>query len=400
MTHANIDKTPPQKGANGLSARAILFVLTSVLTSFLWQPSQADALPTPARPSATASLPGAATAATDPDPLSVRRRFAQGLKDLHDNRLGDASAAFRLVADHARLAERRAAAMSLSRYAVRLRGLGVNDAPEDDPSAGRTTFIVTTTLASFYSGVVLLDILDNDSTRIGAAILLGTTGVGLTAAIKGSRNLRITEATADAYTIGVLNGFATGGLLSIATDVQSSESIQISMLVGVGIGGTAGFLLGDSFQPTRGQVNFIGTTSLMGLMSAGLCSVMLESASLSGKARSLIFLGGLQLGTIGGAFLAEDVDWSVSRSRLVFLGALVGGLAGGGLVTVVAGSDIDGEGIAGASLLGLWGGLGLAIFLTEDMTPDRSFRSSGTRSALVPTFMPNGGAGLAWAGQF
>ena len=376
-------------------AAAGLFVLFLAL-----RPIAADAASVAATSAGAVRLASQSTATQDPDHLSVQRRFSQGMKALQNQRLRDAASAFSLVADNAQLSERRAAAASLARYALRLQALGVQEAPEDDPSAGRTTFIVMTTLASLYSGVVVLDIIDNNDARAGAAILLATTGIGLTASLFGSRGMRITESTGDAYAGGILYGMATGGLLGLATDMNDSEAVQISMLLGMGVGGAASFMLANRLRPTRGQVNFIGTAMVMGVTTTALGIAIATPQNIESSTLGWLLLGGLQLGAVAGSFVAEDVDWSLSRSRLVFLGAIVGSLAGGGTAVLVAGDSLQPEGIAGAALAGLWGGYGLAAWLTEDMTPDAKYRAPGTRSALVPTLLPNGGAGLAWAGRF
>ncbi len=357
----------------------------------------ADASPAP--------LPAPATLARDADGPVLRRRFSGGVVALQRRQFGVARRSLDQVARESQFPERAAAAAALSRYAARLQALGLTNAPPDDPSAGRTEFIVSSTLGAAYAGAVVLDLIDNDDVRVGAGVMLLSTGLGLAGSIYGSRGLRITEATGEAYASGMVWGAATGLLLTLGADVETSESMQLATLAGGFAGGALAFALSDHLDPTRGQVNFVGTGAILGVATSALTLVVVQPDNVQSTTVAWTVLGGLQVGTLAAAALLPEIDWSVSRTRLVTLGAAVGVLTGWGVMMLVSGDDsLEPRAVGGMALAGLWGGFGLAAWLTEDMKPDPRYTAPRVTGALAPTVLATArgraAPGLAWSGRF
>jgi hypothetical protein len=277
------------------------------------------------------------------------------------------------------------------------------DEHEDDDE-GRSGIIVTTTLASIYAGAVLSDLADTGDARAVTGIVVASTAVGLMGSLYGTRGRHIGGGTAEAYSLGMLLGAGNGLLLASPLGANSTEQWNVTILGSMAVLSGAGFIYGQSRKPTRGQVSFAGTMATMGIATVGLGLVIVQPDIDDADPVLVAMAGGLDAGAVAGLYLGRDVNWSAGRSRLVWLGALVGGLAGGATGILLFADDdasnTEGRIAAALTLGGAWGGLFLASRVTRNMRPDRRFRVAPTAtSQLVPIGVPHGG-GLGIAGTF
>lgn len=315
-----------------------------------------------------------------------------------------------VVAETAVDPELRGAARELARLADELGArqarlvfgaAALHDDGAEDPADGRTSFVATTTLASLYAGVVLIDITDTDSVRSGAALILGATAAGFLGSFYGSRGRSITGGMGEAYSTGLLIGTANGLLLAEPLGAETSEAFQMSVLLGMALGAGGGMLYGDTVRPTRGQMSFVGTLATLGIASAGL-GLVVANPDVSADTVLYTMTAGLDLGAAVGLVMGKELTWSSARARLVWLGALLGGVAGFGGSLLIGGDDGGsdfGRAAAGITLAGTWGGFALASHLTRDMRPDRRYRAAPPMVQLAPMGVPHG-AGLGVAGAF
>lgn len=354
---------------------------------------------------------------------SVYARYEQSFAALLAGHFDEAIAGFAQVAEEAPDPELRAAARELARLATGLRAERVRfvvdrGAPEESAptqevlegrTAGRTSFVISTTLASVYGGAVLIDLLDVGSDlRPSVGVLLGATGVGFLGSYYGSQGRVITEPMADAYNLGLVLGVGNGLLLAFPLELGSSESVQTFVFGTMAVSGAAGMWLAHEVQPTRAQVAFTSVTSGLGIASTGL-GLLIAQPDVDGSTIPLLLAGGLDAGTALGISLAPRIDWSLSRARLTGLGAFLGALTGWGITALATGTDVDGGGTVArlwgaGTLVGMWGGFGLSALLTRGMTPDRG-AGVADRGALdapvmvAPASVP-GGFGLSVGGRF
>jgi hypothetical protein len=344
-----------------------------------------------------------------------------------------ASAGFHAVAI-AGTPELRRAATELARladsYLSRGSHLTWSDAPgathaeggisEDDvPTGGRTSFIVSTTLESLYSGIVLIDLLHIDDVRQGTALLMGTTAAGVVGSVLGTRGRTMTGGMADAWTLGMLTGVTNALLLSqplglYRSGSNASEKVQALTLASSWGFATAGLVIADRIRPTRGQVAVMEMFGLMGIGSTSLTLAMIGPDKFDGDSFTTITALGLDGGLTVGAGFAAKLDWSNSRARLVQLSMLLGALAGGGASVILlsdSGSDNTTRLAAAITLASMWGGFALGVHLTSDMDPDYRFRRASRTAAaprhgvaipsisLAPVAIQHGG-GLSLVGSF
>ena len=276
----------------------------------------------------------------------------------------------------------------------------------EEKDEGRTNVVVLTTLYSIYAGEVVIDDANIDDFRVGIVTVTGTTALGLFGSLYATRGRRITGAMGDAYSLGMIEGFTNAGLLIEPAHLDhSSEEVQTTLALAGAGGAAAGMLYAYETEPTRGQLAFAGTLSLLGYASTGLSFGIIQPSSLDGNTALTMIAGGGDLGLAAGLVLGKDLDWSVSRGRIVQLGSLLGGLAGlaaGALITGAnANSDDDTRVLTGATLAGVWGGFAIAIRASNGMAVDPRYATAPAAPHAQIAPMPvRSGAGLAIVGSF
>ena len=370
--------------------------------------AQPGAPPPPAAPAEPSPVP--------PPPVDpARATYDAAFAALVAGELATAAAGFDEAAATSTDPELRASARELRRLVdsltARQARIVVGPAPAptapaapytEDPDEGRTAFVVTTTLASLYAGIALIDLTDIDDARAGTALVTGTTALGFVGSLFGSRGRTITSGTADAYSLGMTLGAANALLLAEPLGASSSETWQAGVLGGMALGSAAGFLYGANYRPTSGQITFAGTLATLGIASSGL-GLVLTQPDVDSDAVLYTMTAGLDVGAAAGLVLGHDLTWSPGRARLVWLGSLLGALGGVATTILIMGTDDDSDTaarvIAGSALAGVWGGFGLAVHLTRNMRPDRRFLPAVSDLQVTPVAVRRG-AGLGISGRF
>jgi hypothetical protein len=354
------------------------------------------------------------TAPIAPQPIvdPTANDYDQGFRLLADGHPEQAATIFNQVAAQSPDPLRAASARELARLATTLSEkharytMGTADQKlkaelaADDNDDGRTSFITFSTLYGLYAGVVLIDDFDISDFRAGIATVAATTAVGLLGSYFGTKDVRITGAMGDAYGVGMMFGVANAALLiePIDNGVTDKEAFTTVLIAG-GVGGVLGLEFAAQAEPTRGQVSFASTLGILGFASTGL-AIAIAQPDGDGDHLLVAMAGGMDLGLTAGLVVGKDLDWSVSRGRIVTLGTLLGGLAGAAGGALIVGSDPSNDGdrvIAAATLIGTWGGFGLTTHLTSDMRPDRRYAQSTTQLTAIPV---RNGMGLGFTGQF
>src|SRR5689334_19555462 len=119
------------------------------------QPGTEPAPPPPPEPEPTVTPTVTPPSSTPVDPPELRAAYDAAFAELLVGNWPTAATAFADIANRSVEDERRGAASELARFAREM-----DDRGEGGPqrSSGRADFVVTTTLASFYSSFVLVDL--------------------------------------------------------------------------------------------------------------------------------------------------------------------------------------------------------------------------------------------------
>ena len=381
-----------------------------VLALVLGAPAAAD------EPAPAAVAPATIPASTDPP--EVVAAYDRGFQAIVSGDLPHAIQYLELVVRTSAEPARRAAARELVRLANALgSGKPVVVAvarPGGLDQNGRAEVVVSTTLASFYSGFVLADLFNLDDYRANVLVITGATAAGFAGSLLATRHARVSGGTAEAYTLGLWAGAANGLLLAnrlgIDPDGSSGDGAinQSYLLFGLGamaLGGAGGYLAADAYQPTRAQIMFTNIAGITGTATAGLLLVTLDvQPSEPAKNIPMILALGLDLGVGAGVALTPHVDWSSSRVRYVGLSEFLGALAGFATGAVIYGaspSDDEVRAMTGLILAGTWAGLGTGVYFTRNMAPEAAGAASAPEAGVqIVPFAGRGGGGVSVGGVF
>gem|GEM_PF-5797939 len=392
------------------SCLAVVSLALMILGAPAWTWAQPSTPPTPA------PAPGAAPA-EDP---GVQAEYDKAFSALVAVDYDAAIAGMNRVAQSARLATTRATASELARLGGELKAKTSAGGPatktsvvtererQEDLTAGRTTFISTTTIASLYAGVVLIDLLDQgDDFRASVGIITGATALGFLGSFYGSRDKTITQGMADTYSLGLGLGLGNALLLASPLGMDTSEKFQSFALGGVVAGGVASMLLADNLRPSRAQASVVGTTSTLGIATVGLGLGIVQPNNIDADTVLTLVAVGLDAGAGVGIYLSKGMTWSLSRARRVSLGTFLGALGGWAIGALSTGASFDSSGNrdtriwATSTLLGIWGGFALTAHLTRNMAPDKSHMVAHEPQRMVlPTMIAGRAPGFAVAGSF
>jgi len=206
----------------------------------------------------------------------------------------------------------------------------------------------------------------------------------------------------------LLVGVANGALLIQPTDWTDADQVLGLLLVGSAVGTAAGFAYGQSAKLTSGQSTFVGNVALLGSATAAFSAIAGSRDGRYGGWEDGTLALGLDVGVLGGALIAPNLDWSPRRAKVVFASTAVGALLGGLLVGLITkpkngdSSDADGDLVAGCMTAGMWGGFGLGILITRDAAPDFRFSrpAPGTAVTLAPYAGDRGQVGMMAGGSW
>ena len=100
----------------------------------------------------------------------------------------------------------------------------------------------------------------------------------------------------------------------------------------------------------------------------------------------------MDAGLLIGVGLANSYDLSRNRVLIIDAGALAGGLTGVGIAWLILGgtTDSDGQGIAGAALGGMLGGIAITAYATRDLDADDAASAAAPSVPAVLARDPDG----------
>lgn len=214
----------------------------------------------------------------------------------------------------------------------------------------------------------------DDPRSIVGSLALGAAG-GLGISLYATRN-GIRPGQSAAINSGTTWGFWSGLTLANALDLDENPFVT-SMLVGQFVGLGTGAALWHVLRPTSGNVSAVNSGGIWTTAAIFLLGAVIQP-DISDQMLFGSFFAASNLGLIGGAIFASQ--YPMSRSRVLVIDA--GGLLGLLLTTgVVALADGGGRAAGAAGLVGMFGGLGAATYLSRDW----DLGESNAQMFLLPT---------------
>lgn len=268
---------------------------------------------------------------------------------------------------------------------------------EQSRAGGETELKVWSTIYGTWLGVAVPAAAGaDDSEPYGVGLLLGApAGFFGGRAFAQRRPVSLGQARAITWggTWGLIQGMGWanaldlgGGERIIEGDIvideeASTEAVFTSMIVGSALG-IGGGMLAARQEIRPGTATSANLGSLWGVWFGAASSILFDLDE--DQAWATMMIAG-NAGLVGGALAGSRLPLSRSRSRLISIGGLIGGVAGGGII-LIAQPDDDDTAIAiplTTSILGL--ALGAALTSGHDAEED-----AGTNLQASALFAPSG----------
>jgi hypothetical protein len=243
--------------------------------------------------------------------------------------------------------------------------------PGEVDRSGRGKLVFGGVLYGIWAGVALDIMADIDDGRALVIPPLIGGAAGLAISLLTTREGEITNAQAWARITGFDYGTYSGLIWGAAADGDEEVVVGTALATGLA-GGITAILLTRNRHPLQGDVELVRSGGLWGFATGGLLAAVVQPD----QSRSVFTMMGLGMdgGLAVGLTLANVYD--LPRNRVLFMdtGALGGGLLGFAAAYLTIGSpdnDRDSRILAGSALVGLYAGMGTALYLTRNMAPDR-----------------------------
>lgn len=167
-------------------------------------------------------------------------------------------------------------------------------------------------------------------------------------------------------------GFQHAGATRREDDSRwGAPEVATALWAGATAGGVVGGFVGALREPTPGRVSFTSSAGTWTGLASGFLGAALESRERS-RAEAAFLVGGVgyNLGILAGIAFAPLVTPTVTRVRFMDLGAIAGGLVGGGTYAIVANESANVPAGLGCAAAGMVAGIGFAWWLTGGMPHD------------------------------
>ncbi len=173
-----------------------------------------------------------------------------------------------------------------------------------------------------------------------------------------------------------------------------ASAVATTLWAGATAGGVVGGVVGAIREPTPGRVSFTSSAGTWAGLTSGFLGAAFEQRDRS-RAETGFLVGGIgyNLGIVGGIALAPTIAPSVARVRFVDLGAIAGGLAGGGAYAIVADNAATVPAGLGCAAAGMLTGIGVTWWLTDGMPQDPPHQAASW--TMRPLLTPIQGGWLA-----
>jgi hypothetical protein len=336
-----------------------------------------------AEPAPTAAEPGPAPAAA-PAPSAPTPALDAALQRVLAPHCSDDTAALRSAALQADPRDRAVIERIVRLCAAMPKPSEATDVGNSTPSvdrSGRARLVVGATAYGLWVGIAADVLLEVDDARASVVAPLLGVGAGLGLSLLATAEGEVTKGQAWTVITGLDYGTYSGLLLAGAIEAtdEAKDVVGVALTTGL-VGGGIGTIAATSFRPTAGDAEVVRSGGLWGFSSAALLALIVQPED---EQTTLgMMLAGMDAGLLTGAVLASES--SVSRDRMLLgdAGALAGAVAGVGLGVLVVDTPSEGEGraVALSTLVGLYAGLGLSLYLTRDMPDETSAEATQARA--------------------
>lgn len=260
---------------------------------------------------------------------------------------------------------------------------------------GRAKLVFAGTIYGLWAGIALDIIAGLDDPRALVIPPLVGVGAGLGLSLLATRDREVTNGQSWTTITGFDYGSYSGLLWSLSARVDSERT---ATAVALGSGLAAGALAATAawqWRPSAGDAEVLRSGGLWGFATGLLVLPIFAPEAIDDHWATSMAIG-MDSGLIAGALIARGSDISRNRMLLIDAGTLTGVVAGFGFGFLATGTPSETEArlLGGATLAGMYLGMGAAIYLTRDMRGEK-----GPRLAASPGLLARGTDGRWGVGR-
>src|SRR5262245_61743513 len=200
-------------------------LLIALASSAFAQPGAPQPPPDAPPPPPEVAPPVQPPSAMPVDPPELKAAYDAAFATLVGGDWAAASAQFADIAARSVEPERRGASAELSRFAHEMDERG-----ESGPlrQSGRADFVVTSTLAAFYSSFALVDVFDVSDYKNATLLVTGVTLAGFGISLFATNGRKITDSMAAGYGAGLAIGLGNGLLLAAPLGIDPDAHCELT----------------------------------------------------------------------------------------------------------------------------------------------------------------------------
>ena len=255
---------------------------------------------------------------------------------------------------------------------------------------GRGRLVLWSSLYGIWLGIATDILFEIDGNRAVILPPLLGMGAGLGISLAATSSFELTVGEAWTIITGLDYGTINGALWAGGLDM--SDKGVVGTAVATSIAATSvGVLVASAKSPRAGDIELVRSGLLWGTVAGFLATVVIAPDAQSHNALKAI-AASMDAGFVAAVGLANYFDLSRNRVLIIDAGALAGGLMGGGVAWLIAGTNNSGRGLAGAALGGLCAGIGVAAYATRNLDAQDAAAATAARPA-VPAVLARDRAG-------
>jgi hypothetical protein len=253
---------------------------------------------------------------------------------------------------------------------------------------GRGRLVLWSSLYGIWLGIATDILFDIDGDRaIILPPLLGM-GAGLGLSLAATSNYQVTVGEAWTIITGLDYGSFNGALWAGGLDFSNKGIVGASVATSVAAA-SIGVLVANTKSPSAGDIEVVRSSLLWGTVG-GFLLTFVVAPDVSSASGLKAVAAAMDAGLLVGVGLASSFDLSRNRVLIIDAGAIAGGLAAAGIAWLVAGTDNNVRGLAGAALGGMLGGIAITAYATRDLDAQDAARAA---APSVPAVLARDAAG-------
>ena len=230
---------------------------------------------------------------------------------------------------------------------------------------GRGRLVLWSSLYGIWLGIATDIMFEIDGERAVIVPPLVGLGAGIGLSLAATSTFQLTVGEAWTIITGLDYGSFNGALWAGGFDLSSKGVVGATVATSLAAT-SVGVLVANTKSPSAGDIELVRSGLLWGTVGGFLTTIIVAPHVDSQQGLKAV-AASMDAGFVAGVGLANSFNLSRNRVLIIDAGALAGGLMGGGIAWLAAGTNNSGRGLAGAALGGMVLGIAITAYATRDL---------------------------------